>query len=381
MCGVVGVVSSKNVRKVELATSRISHRGPDDFGIYYDKNLGLGHRRLSILDLSINGHQPMICVQNRYVLVYNGEIYNHQELRKSRLSGVQFKGHSDSETLLYGLINYGLDFLNLLNGIFAFCFYDKETGNVLLGRDQLGVKPLYYYHKDEEFYFSSEMKALLSFDIDQSLDISSISDYLYFLYSPGESTPFRNVKKLLPGHILTFNINAAHDIKIKKYYELPFIGSYSDFSFNEHVKITEEKLLKAVERQMMSDVPVGFFLSGGLDSSAIVALAKSLYPKRSLSCYTIDTDGGFDGFKGDLYYAKMVANHLDVDLHIIPSKIDIVHEFDRMIWHLDEPQADPAPLHVFNICEKARGLGEVVLLGGTAGDDVFSGYRRHHALR
>lgn len=380
MCGLIGIVSNNKTTLLEKATNCMAHRGPDDMGFNEEDGIAMGHRRLAIQDLSENGHQPMYSMDGRFVIVFNGEIYNHFDLRQYKLQDVQFKGHSDTETLLYGLIKYGIDFASLLNGIFVFAFYDRLSGDLIICRDQMGVKPIYYYHKGDDLFFASELKALTMLGIDKTLDHVSISNYLYFLYSPGSDTPFKNVKKLAPGHFIRYNTKTPQDLDIQQYYEIPFNGSYSDVSLEEHIEILDQKLTEAVRRQMLSDVPVGFFLSGGLDSSAIVAMARKLFPDRPLSCYTIDTGGGFDGFADDLHYAKKAAEHLRVDLNIVKAGIDIVKSFDEMIWHLDEPQADAAPLNVLNICRQSRQNGDTVLLGGTAGDDLFSGYRRHQAL-
>ena len=380
MCGILGIVGAEKER-VSQCLDFIKHRGPDDNGIYQDNFISLGHQRLSIIDISENGHQPMISSDGSHVIVFNGEVYNHRELRDEFLTDVLFKGHSDTETILYGFIKYGESFIKKLNGIFALCIYNTSTGNAILVRDYFGVKPVYYFKKDNNFYFSSEIKALLSLPFDRELDIQAISNYLYFLYSPGGDTPFQNVKKLLPGHWIKFNVRKLDHFLLEKYYELPFDGEYfNDYTESQLVSLLDEKLSTAVERQMLSDVPVGFFLSGGLDSSAVVAMARKHYPDRQLECYTIDTGGTMEGFADDLKYAKRCAQHLNVHLNVIKADIDILQDFDNMIWHLDEPQADAAPLNVLNICKAARENNDIVLLGGTAGDDLFSGYRRHQAL-
>lgn len=381
MCGIIGIIDKEKTGVIHAASEKIAHRGPDDNGFFSEKNIALGHRRLSILDLSPRGHQPMISRDGRYVIVFNGEIYNHMELRNKLLPHIVFNSHTDTETILYGYIQYGEEFINKLNGIFAFALYDKLSGDVLLVRDQFGVKPVYYYHKDGAFYFASEIKALAGLGIDKSLDIRAMSSYLYYLYSPGESTPFEYVKKLKPGYFIKLNINNPNQIVFQQYYEIPFTGQYeTNYTELNLIEKTESLLTQAVDRQLLSDVPVGFFLSGGLDSAAIVALARKRHPQKSMRCYTIDTGGGFDGFADDLHYAKVCAKHLDVNLEIVKAEINIVQDFDKMIWHLDEPQADAAPLNVYNICQAARANGDIVLLGGTAGDDLFSGYRRHQAL-
>lgn len=384
MCGIVGIISNNVAPLLEKATQSIAHRGPDDFGFFYHDQLGFGQRRLAIQDLSENGHQPMISHCGNFVLIFNGEIYNHLEVRKSLENKYCFKSHSDTETLLYGFIEYGKDILNQLNGIFAFAIFNKQTKEVFIARDQFGVKPLYYYADEHLFWFSSEIKSLLPLQFNKEISIPSLENYLTFLYSPAEQTPFKHVLKLLPGHYMTFKWDEYARFKIQKYYDIPFDNVRSLKTEQELIDELEQRLTKAIERQMLADVPVGFFLSGGLDSSGIVAIAKKLYPNRAFNCYTIKTNDGQDmeeGFANDLDYARKVAKHLDVHLIEVESTVDIVKDFDQMIYHLDEPQADPAPLSVLQICTQARKDGQIVLLGGTAGDDLFSGYRRHQALR
>ncbi len=383
MCGITGIIAENASSFIEDMTNVISHRGPDDSGIYIHKNLSLGHRRLSIQDLTANGHQPMISNDDRYVILFNGEIYNHWQIRSELKTKYNFKSTSDTETLLYGYIEYGTDLFNKLNGIFAFAVYNKENDELIIVRDQFGVKPLYYYYYDQNFLFSSELKAINKYPLlNKNIDNKSIANYTYFLYSPGENTPFRYCKKLLPGHYLKLNINDLESFQLKKYYEIPFNGNYHKSSEDNLIEELDNKLTNAVKRQLISDVPIGFFLSGGLDSSIIVALAKKIEPNKSLKCFTIETDTNSkrEGFEEDLPYAKAVAKHLNVDLEIVSGHINIIEDFDEMIYSLDEPQADAAPLNVSNICKKAREQGYYVLLGGTGGDDLFSGYRRHQFL-
>lgn len=384
MCGIVGIISFDAENKIQKCNKLISHRGPDDEGYYIKEDLALAHRRLSIQDLSENGHQPMISYDENYVIIFNGEIYNHWEIRNDLESKYEFNSQTDTETILYGFIEYGKDILNKLNGIFAFSIFNKLTNELFIARDHFGVKPLYYYCDSNLFWFSSEIKSILPLNFVKDIDLEAIENYLTFLYCPGEKTPFKKVLKLLPGHFISLNINNFQSFYISKYYDIPFDNSRRNNNEDELIAALENLLIKAVERQLLSDVPVGFFLSGGLDSSCIVALAKKLHPDKKFNCYTIKTNDGQDmeeGFSNDLHYARMVAKHLDVNLIEVESNVDIVNDFDKMIYHLDEPQADPAPLSVLQICLKAREDGQIVLLGGTAGDDLFSGYRRHQALR
>jgi asparagine synthase (glutamine-hydrolysing) len=383
MCGITGIIHPEAPEYISDANLRMAHRGPDDEGIFTHKNLSLAHRRLSILDLSENGHQPMISENGRYVLVFNGEIYNHQALRESLKAKYCFKSSSDTETLLYGLIEFGKDFINRLNGIFAFAFFDTETEDLLIVRDQLGVKPLYYYADNQTFAFGSEIKSFLALpDFDKEIDKESLINYLSLLWSAGEKTPFQKVKKLLAGHYLTLNLKAPDKFEFHQYYQIPFTGKYTHKTENELIDELEKRLLNAVERQLMADVPLGFFLSGGLDSSAIVAMARKLRPDESLKCYTTKTNSvhqQVEGFEDDLKYARLVAKHLNLDLVEVETEVNIRQDFDSMIYHLDEPQADFAPINVLNICKLARKDGCKVLLGGLAGDELFSGYRRHQA--
>ena len=384
MCGIVGVISSEAERKIKECNKSISHRGPDDEGYYVEGRLALAHRRLSIQDLSKNGHQPMLSYDENYIIIFNGEIYNHWEIRNELDNKYKFVSQTDTETVLYGFIEYGEEILNKLNGIFSFSVYNKITNELFIARDHFGVKPLYYYCDNNLFWFSSELKSILPLKFNNDIDLEAIENYLTFLYSPGEKTPFKKVLKLLPGHYIRLNLNNFQRFTLNKYYDIQFDNSRLNKSVNELIIELEKLLTRAVERQLLSDVPVGFFLSGGLDSSCIVALAKKLHPNKKFNCYTIRTNDGQDmeeGFSNDLHYARLVAKHLDVNLIEVDSKIDILNEFDKMIYHLDEPQADPAPLSVLQICIKAREDGQIVLLGGTAGDDLFSGYRRHQAIR
>ena len=380
MCGISGGFTSEIVND-SLIIDLIKHRGPDSDGFFKENKLFLAHTRLSIQDLSSRANQPMYSDDRRYVIVFNGEIYNHLFLR-NHLAEFSFKSTSDTETILYSYIKYGEDCFKQFNGIFAIAIYDREKQELMVARDQYGVKPLYLYYDEQMFLFSSEIKSFLAFNIRKDTEMTAISDYLSFLWCPGEKTPLKYVRKLLPGHYIKVKLGDLLTIKEYKYYNIHFDGKYLKSTKQEVVDRLEEKLLKSVERQMLSDVPIGFFLSGGLDSSLLVAMAKRVHPDKKYQCFTIDTFEleKAEGFASDLYYAKKVAKYLDVDLNIVNASIDIVKDFDKMIWHLDEPQSDAAPLNVLQICDYAKEKGIKVLIGGTAGDDLFSGYRRHQAL-
>ena len=380
MCGILGGINF-SFQSSSLAT--IDHRGPDDSGWFTHKNVTLGHVRLSIQDVSEMGHQPFLSKDGNTIMVFNGEIYNHWEIRKIlEEQGVKFKSTSDTETILEGYLMYGTQIFEMLNGIFALCIYDLIEEKTVLVRDRFGIKPLYYSVVDNKFQFASELKAL-EFDTNE-LDCESIANYIKFLWSPGKGTPSKQIKKMLPGEYCTIsNNNGVISIESKFIQTKKFDGTRHLATEEQLIDSLDILLVKAVERQLLSDVPVGFFLSGGLDSSLLVAIAKKLRPEKKLQCFTIDTTtfAQSEGFSNDLDYAKIVANYLDVELEVVSSDVDIAKDFDRMIWHLDEPQADPAPLNVLNISKRAAEMGFKVLIGGAGGDDVFSGYRRHQMLK
>ena len=383
MCGIIGALGVHSYLSSDTALNHISHRGPDSSGVFIKDNLFLGHTRLSIQDLSENGNQPMYSDDKRYVIIFNGEIYNHLEIRRELLTHRDFNSSGDTETVLYAFIEYGVAIFEKLNGIFSFAIFDNQTNEIIIARDHFGVKPLYYYNKDDLFLFGSEIKSFLPFNIDLNISPEAMFNYVSFLWSPGDKTPFEYVKKLLPGTFLKFNIDKHFNVKPLQFFRLINPKQKSIKTEAQLIDELESHLLKAVERQMLSDVPIGFFLSGGLDSSLLVAMARRLNPELDMKCFTIDqgdNNASDDGFADDLYYAKKVAGYLNVELNIVNANFDIIQMFDKMIWHLDEPQADAAPLNVLNIANLARSQDIKVLIGGTAGDDLFSGYRRHQAL-
>lgn len=383
MCGILGIIDTHNTAISQELLKTISHRGPDDHGMFQDEFIQLLHSRLAILDPSLQGHQPMLSEDGNFVLLFNGEIYNHPELRKDLEGKYTFHSGSDTETLLYAFIEEGREILNKLKGIFAFAIYNKSTGDLFLARDQFGVKPLYYYQKKGAFLFGSELKSFVAYpDFDKSVDPGALLNYIHFGFSPGEITPFSYVKKLLPGHYLELNVKKPQAFSVVKYYEAPFNGNYFSKTETALIQELDNKLTAAIKRQLLSDVPVAFFLSGGLDSSALVAIVRKMYPDKKIQCFTIATRESQEkeGFSDDLRYAKLVAKHLNVDLEIVEFSDPMGDRFDKIIYHLDEPQADSAPFHLHAISERARQMGYKVLISGTGGDDIFSGYRRHQAL-
>jgi asparagine synthase (glutamine-hydrolysing) len=385
MCGILGTNLPVPPAQFQSALDLIAHRGPDDEGTFRQERLTLGHRRLAILDRSPAGHQPMSTPDGKVWIVFNGEIYNHLDLRRELDPRVHYRGHSDTETILQGYRQYGTAVIRKLNGIFAFAIYDIDKQLLVLARDHLGVKPLYYFLKEGQFGFSSELKALVKLGLPcGDLDSRTLLTYPSFLWSPGTGTPFKDVRKLAPGHFLSIPVGNPSAAVETKFYEIPFDGTRLQQSEAALTDELDERLQTAIRRQLLSDVPVGSYLSGGLDSSLIVAIARKQLGS-SFDCYTVNPlspiGDKVDGMVNDLDYARRVAEVLDVRLHEVEAKADLLENLDDTVWHLDEPQGDPATLLVWEISKLAREHGNVVLLSGAGGDDVFSGYRRHQALR
>lgn len=384
MCGIVGYSGAFSEAALRSALNAIAHRGPDDAGVYVDQpaGIGLGHARLSIIDLSPLGHQPMVSDEGSVALVFNGEIYNYQELQSELSNGGHvFHGRSDTEVLLQMYLAEGEAMLSRLNGIFSFAIWDSRSQSLFLARDGLGVKPLYFAESPTGVAFASELKGLVDFVPEsKTLDPLAIHSYLTFLWCPGEGTPLKGIRKLGPGEAMQIRNGKIERKWI--WYRLPqFRGVAADLGETSAVKGTIDGLKQAVERQMVADVPVGAFLSGGLDSSAIVALAREHNP--DIRCFTIDAEGGQDeGTAEDLPYAKRVAEHLGVPLDVVQiNAVQMANDLERMVVQLDEPLADPAPLNVLYISQLAREHGIKVLLSGAGGDDLFTGYRRHRAVQ
>ncbi len=399
MCGILGLsVDLKNTKIISSETqsrfkdhfnrsrAMLSHRGPDAFGsnFFFNNGIFLGHTRLSIQDLTSAGAQPMNSLDGRFTITFNGEIYNFPKLKKNLISkGYKFFSNTDTEVILNLYAEHGIDSFAYLDGIFALAIFDKKKNKLIVSRDGMGVKPLYYYHDEISFAFSSEIKALemLLSDKNLSIDPVSINRYLTFQWCPGNGTPYAEIKKSNPGEILV--VQNGKIINKEIFYKLPLtkkIKKNTSDSVDTIVNQLDSKIRMAVHDQMLSDAPVGAFLSGGLDSSSVVAFAKEKDP--NILCFTIENlSSSNDGVEDDLPYAKAAAKHLNVPLEVV--KVDstsIIENLEKMIWMLDEPIGDPAPLNVLYISELAKANGIKVLLSGAGGDDIFTGYRRHQAL-
>ena len=382
MCGIAGGLGQMPFGTLERMANKMSHRGPDNLAIETFDNVHFAHVRLSIIDLSEASNQPLWDSKSEACIIFNGEIYNYKALRNELIDlGVEFKSNGDAEVLLNLYLQFGTGIFEKLNGIFSFAIWDSRRKEMFIARDHFGVKPLYYCENEQGFYFASEMKSLLEVEsIKKDFNYDALYRTLIFLYSPGTDTLLKHIKKVEPGHFLKVKDNKI--IESKEFWRWPDYKPKRK-SLDEFSKGIIEALRNSVNDQLVADVSVGAFLSGGLDSSLLVALANE-NKDLNLKCFTIDAanDGNNnDGFEDDLPYAKKVAEYLNVDLDVLKVTPDIVKQLPEMIYHLDELQADPAPLNVLLICKNAKAKGIKVLLSGAGGDDVFSGYRRHFAIK
>jgi len=374
MCGICGIYNfnrEDSVKRITLKSisDTMKHRGPDDEGYYVDKNMGLGHKRLSIIDIQ-GGHQPMSNEDDTIWIVQNGEIYNYLELRSElSLQGHKFKTHSDTEVIIHLYERYGIACLNKLNGMFAFCLWDKKKRILFLARDRFGIKPLYYYLDDDTFIFASEIKAILK-KIKPELNQESLNDYLTFQFCLGDKTLFKGIKKLLPGHRMVIK---GRKLITDKYWKLDFNinSSHNEEFFSDRLKVLLED---AVRLTLRSDVPIGAHLSGGLDSSTIVCYASSLLNSR-LKTFT----GAFRVGKefDETSYARIIsrfANTIHQEIFLRPS--DFIKSFQELIYFLDEPVAGPGAFPQYFVSKLASKNVKVVL-GGQGGDEAFGGYIRY----
>jgi asparagine synthase (glutamine-hydrolysing) len=408
MCGVAGFQGAFTLELLQAMTQAVAHRGPDGSGTLMIESAGqpptgLGHRRLAIIDLSAAGLQPMTVeadagggMQSGLTLIFNGEIYNYRELRAELIkAGHHFRTQTDSEVLLHLYERDGLEMLTQLNGIFAFAIHDARAagrpagvprGSLFIARDPLGVKPLYYAKTAQGFLFASEIKALVCHaGLSREIDAEALHYTLAYLWTPAPRTMLAAVRKLEPGAALLVHSGSVQ--RHWRYYTVPYCGRSSGSGEPELARELAGRLGAAVRRQLVADVPVGAFLSGGLDSSAVVAMMRRAVPDKPINCFTIDfrsdavgADADSDDMGTDLPYARRVAAHLGVGLQEVLIEPGAIKRLPEMVELLDEPQADPAPINALMIAERARAMGIPVLLSGAGGDDLFGGYRRHWAL-
>jgi asparagine synthase (glutamine-hydrolysing) len=385
MCGIYGYIGLENDDVLKKMSECLRHRGPDAFGFWSDNanKIHLGQNRLSIIDLSISAKQPLFNEDGSVVLVFNGEIYNFQELREELLAkGHTFISHTDSEVLVHLYEEEGVNMLSRIRGMFAFVIYDRNKQQTFVARDHFGIKPLYYFNNENHFAFASEMKALQQHPaVEFSVNPKAVLDHLSFLWCPFPKTMASDVMKLEPGTAMI--LEGAKVVKKWNFYDVPYTGKYVSITEEQAVEELDKLLEESIAEQLVSDVPVGIFLSGGVDSSLIAAYVRKLRKDQPIKAFTIDVQGGdMEGNPNDLPYARRVAKDLNIDLEeIIVTPSEILKHLEELTYILDEPLADPAAINVMLITKIAREKGYIVLLSGAGGDDVFSGYRRHQAMQ
>lgn len=384
MCGIAGVLSklSANTERLSGQVKRmvqvLGHRGPDDQGIWADPTgrIILGHCRLAIIDLTPEGHQPMVSGCGRYVISLNGEIYNFLELRNElEKAKVRFRGHSDTEVLIEAISHWGVTkTLDRIVGMFAFALWDSIESKVILARDRAGKKPLYYLKDKGSIYFASELKALRALnDIDFSLDYDSIYQYLTFGYVPAPKTIFTNVSEIPAGHYMIIDSNL--NIELKSYWDLTW-GKKRQITFKKAVEEADHLLNEAVKIRLRADVPLGCFLSGGIDSGLLAAMA-SMQMDSTLKTFTVSfSEGTFD----ESSLANIVAKKYGTDHHVITLSPNLEDVLPKVVKAYDEPFADASAVPSYCISEEA-GKHIRVVLNGEGGDELFGGYRRHVAIK
>jgi asparagine synthase (glutamine-hydrolysing) len=394
MCGIAGLISRDAERYIGAMLQAIEHRGRDDEGVWTSapvdaagRRTSLGHRRLAIIDTSKAGHQPMVSADGRYVLSFGGEIYNYRELRKELKSkGHAFSTETDTEVLLTAFAEWGKACLPRLNGMFHFAVWDNHDRTLTLARDHVGIKPLYYFHQPGTaeqpglLIFASEVKAILASDlVDRALDPEALHQFLTFLWVPDPNTLFQGIKTLPPAHVLTFRDD-------KTTFEEWWDVSFDEIEEGRSEAWWQEQVLETLDRvvnlEMVADVPLGSFLSGGIDSSGIVAMMKRHSNGRRVSTYTVGIEAEdlrYDIIPDDVEWARRVNQHLDTEYHEIMLQPAVAELLPKLVYHMDEPAIDMA-IPSYLVSQAARETLRV-MLSGMGGDEVFAGYPRQLAMK
>jgi asparagine synthase (glutamine-hydrolysing) len=377
MCGICGVFCSDRTqhanREALAAMNRqIVHRGPDDDGFFVEDNIGLAMRRLSIIDVQA-GHQPLSNELGSIWIVFNGEIYNHQDLRKDlEMRGHRYRTHSDTESIVHLYEEYGTKCVEHLRGMFAFAIWDRPRKTLFIARDRLGIKPLYYRYDGRTLLFGSEIKTILAYPgVHPEFDSSTLAEYLAFGYLSGEQTMYAGIRKLMPGH--TLSVDESGELQIRQYWDLTINADDGSRPAASYVSQYREQLEQCVASHLMSDVPLGVFLSGGLDSSAIAALTTKI---RKEPIETFSVGYGEEAFS-ELPYARSVAEHLRSKHHEVHlSRDEFFQTLPRLIWHEDEPVVWPSSVSLYFVARLARERVTVVLTG-EGSDETLGGYTRY----
>lgn len=377
MCGINGF-NFKSSELILKMNRTIQHRGPDQTDFWCSDNISLGHDRLSIIDLSERGRQPMWDERHELVIVFNGEIYNFQELRRKLEYKYNFRSQSDTEVILYAYKEWGEECVKKLNGIFTFAIWDTRTQELFVARDPLGIKPLYYFYNEGKFIFSSEIKAILEHDICREVNREAFNFYFKLLYVPEPLTMFLNIKKLPAATYLV--LKGHNHIKFTKYWEI------NDFlnvpSYQEARDSIRDIFNDSVRRQLISDRPIGVFLSGGIDSTAVLG-AVSRYRRGKIDSFSVGFKDSLnpEKFNTDFFLARKTAAYYSTNHHeLLVGPNDIKNNLEKIVWHLDEPNFNPTAGVIFLLSKLAKQKVAVVL-GGDGGDELFGGYPRYYYSR
>lgn len=381
MCGIVGIIAKeesaiKHFDSLGLAVDTLKERGPNHQGDFKDERCGLGHARLSIIDITEGASQPFYSSDKRYVLVFNGEIYNYKELKKQLITkGYSFITSSDTEVLLYWLIENGSEGINKLHGFFAFCLYDSQNQTYLFGRDRYGIKPLLIYQDEEKIVFGSELKALYPLGIKKEIDPDSLKMYFKFNYIPLPYSIYKGISKLSPGRFI--KVDSSFNFTTGTYYNIEEKDfGKSTLSYEKAKKELRKLIDQSIEERMIADVPLGTFLSGGIDSSIITGIASQ--KTKNLNSFSIGyaDEPLFD----ETSYANLVAKKFKTNHTVFKLKNnDLFEQLDKVLDYTDEPMADSSGLAVNILCQNTKN-NVTVALSGDGADEIFSGYNKHTAL-
>jgi asparagine synthase (glutamine-hydrolysing) len=383
MCGISGIINKNGNTNLNDEIKRINdlieHRGPDSEGFYFEKNFAFGHRRLSILDLSSDGHQPMHYL-DKYVITYNGEVYNYLEIKEELLqNGYIFKSHTDTEVIIASYDMWGEECVHKFNGMWSFAIYDKEKRIIFCSRDRFGVKPFYYAEIDDKFIFGSEIKQLLEFFEERYVNKRILMDYLVIGYEEHTNeTFFENIFKLEQSHNLLYDLE-TNTFEIKKYYDIAFDNKLNSLNEKESIELLSQKIEDSISLRLRSDVKVGTCLSGGLDSSSIAAIAsKKYFDKKNekfiaIHAQSTEKENDESNLAGD------VSNFCNLDLKIVkPSSEDFINNIEEVIYTQEEPFGSPSIFMQYFVMKKAKELNCTVLLDGQGGDEILLGYERYY---
>ncbi len=379
MCGITGLYAFNEIGRFHMINLQksidlIQHRGPDFQNSYLHERVGMGHRRLAVIDLSPGANQPMSDSGDRYWIVYNGEIYNYKSLRDNLIrEGMSFKTQSDTEVVLNAFIRYGVDCLEKLNGFFTFAIYDQQNDELFIARDRFGIKPLYYFLDEDKLIFASELRSVLAFGIERSINLIALHYFLQLNYIPGPLSIINGVHKLLPGNYIQIK---EKRFETRQWYHLPVPDPEFKDSEENIKKNIRTGLEKSIERRLVADVPVGTFLSGGIDSSIITGLAAGM--KNGLNTFSIGYSD--DPFFDETKYSRMVAGHFKTNhTEFILSKKDLYENLNAVLDHIDEPFADSSALPVYILSRETK-KHVTVALSGDGADELFAGYNKHLAF-